>query len=285
MKRDAHSMDAPAAAFGTRIARSITVRTGALLGGVGIAAPIVAAGLAEMLWGRPSSTSGIAFLIAIILGSVGAAVGAFVGAAVENAVRSSPRAGPDWGVVGVLLLLIAGIPSLLLVRSGLRQEALNTPRVIHSTGGIVRSPGESPHPRGSRATLLWSLLDTPGTADPLRWNGHPVRVSLDDARLQVTAGDIRADAVSLADFDYVREIYGVTATLTAGEIESLALLLVMRRSGHRALLLVFDSRGASVHQELLQQSARPDLWVAGPPGRQDIAVDVGRPVHYSAAPR
>jgi hypothetical protein len=78
---------------------------------------------------------------AIVLGGVGAAVGASLGHAMENVVRRSRRTGAvDWRVVGVLLLLAAGIPSVVLVRSGLRREALSTPRVIRSTGESTRVP-------------------------------------------------------------------------------------------------------------------------------------------------
>ena len=38
----------------TRLARSITAGTGALVGGMGVATPIVAAALAEVRWGRPA---------------------------------------------------------------------------------------------------------------------------------------------------------------------------------------------------------------------------------------
>lgn len=65
-------------------------------------------------------------------------------AAFDKAVRNSPRAGPvHWRVAGVLLLLLAGIPTALVVRSEVRREALNMPRAILSTGEIVRPLGES----------------------------------------------------------------------------------------------------------------------------------------------
>jgi len=287
--REVTQWAAPTVTIGTRIARSITGRTGALLGGAVFAAPILAATLTEKLWGRPSSTSGLAVLAAVALGTVGAVVGATLGAAFGKAVRNSPRAGPvDWRMAGVLLLLLAGIPTALVVRSEVRREALNMPRVILSTGEIVRSLGESSRPPISQAAFMWrsrSVSGTEVTAHALRWNGHPARVSVDDRTLEVTAGGIRADSVSLADYDYVREVYGVTATLTAGRAEFLALLLALRSTGHRALLLVFDPHGALVHQELLQRFAGTELWVAGPPGHQEISVNVGRPTRYSAAAR
>jgi len=271
----------------TRMARSITAGTGAMIGGFGVATPIVVAATAEIWWGRPSSTSGLAFVAAVILGAAGAAIGAALGHLTETSVRASPLSGPvEWRLAGVLLLVVAGSASVLLVSSGLRQEALNTPRVIFSTGEIVRRPGEIWRPTISSATLIWSLSSRTGTSGALRWNGERVNVSVRDDQLEASAGAIRIDAVSLSDFDYVREIYGVTATLATDRTEYLALLLDLRTSGRRSLLLVFDPRGSVVHKELMsRQSAKRVVFAAGEPGHQEIAVNVGSPFHYSIAPR
>ena len=271
----------------TRMARSITARTGALIGGLGAATPIVAAAIAELWWGRPSSTSGLALPAAVFLGAAGAAVGAGVGHMIEASVRASPRAGPvEWRVAGVLLLIAAGAPTVLLVRSVLRQEVLNVPRVIFSTGEIVRSPDESSQQPIFWATLIWSLSGRTETADALRWNGEPVRVSVRDDELEVSAGAVRGGAVSLADFDYVRDIYGVTAKLASDRTEFLALLLDLRRSGRRSLLLVFNPRGTVVHKELMDRRlANPTLFAAGEPEHQEISVNAGWPVHYYAGAR
>jgi len=87
------------------------------------------------------------------------------------------------------------------------------------------------------------------------------------------------------NFDYVREIYGVMAKLT-DDSEFFALLLVLRSTGQRALLLVFDPHGMLVHQELIQRrSPRTALWAAGQPGHQEISVIAGEPTHYSVPPR
>lgn len=112
-------------------------------------------------------------------------------------------------------------------------------------------------------------------------------MSLSDRKLEVGAAGLRGDAVSLADLDYVREIYGVTATMTGDRAEFLALLLNLRSSGHRSLLLMFDSRGRLVQQELLLcRSGNPTLFVAGRPGYQEISLNVDlQPMHYSAPPR
>lgn len=281
-------MTAATVGFHTRMARSITAGSGALIAGVGVATPIIAGMVTEIAWGRPTSTSGLAIPAAIFLGLVGAAAGAALGSMVATFVRNSQGADPvDWRFAGVLLLLVAAVPSALVVRSKLRHESLNAPRLIRSTGEIVAAPGDSSQEPISPPTLLWRMSEKSQAARTLRWNGQLVDIALSDGKLDVGAGGLRGDAVSLADFDYVREINGVTATMTSDRGEFLALLLDLRTSGRRSLLLIFDSRGALVHQELLlRRSGNPTLFVAGRPGSQEISVKVDwQPVHYSAAAR
>ena len=274
--------------FRTRMVGSITAGSAALIAGVGVATPIIAGAVTEIAWGRPTSTSGLAFPAAIFLGLLGAALGAALGSMVETFVRNSPRAGRvDWRLAGVLLLVVAAVPSAFVVNSKLRQEALNTPRVILSSEEIVAIPGESSQQPIASPTLLWRMSEKTEAVRTLRWNGQLVDVALSDRKLEVGAAGLRGDAVSLADFDYVREIYGVTATMTSDRAEFLALLLNLRSSGHRSLLLMFNSRGTLVHQELLlRRSGNPTLFAAGRPGYQEISVNVDlQPMHYSAAPR
>jgi hypothetical protein len=275
-------------AIGTRVVRSLTPETGALIGGLGAAVPIIAAAVAEMLWGRPSSTSGLAFPAALVLGVIGAFVGAALGLAAHYAVIGSRWEGPvDWRVGGALLLIVISVPTVWMVGAVLRQEALNRPRVIVSTGTIVRMPDGSSLQPVTPATVLWSLPEGAVAEQTLMWNGEPVAATVSGDRLIVRAGTIALDPVSLRDFDYARDIRGVTAVLRSDGAEYLALLVGLRSTGSRSLLLIVDPDGAVVHLELLERRGPSQrsmmLSTAGPPGRQEIVVDVMTPVRYAAA--
>ena len=84
------------------ILRSITPLTGALVAGLCVAVPLIAAGIAEIEFGRPSSTAGLIFPFALIWGALAAAVGAAIGRAVADRVRTSRWAGPvHWRTVSI----------------------------------------------------------------------------------------------------------------------------------------------------------------------------------------
>ncbi len=89
--------------------------------------------------------------------------------------------------------------------------------------------------------------------------------------------------MSLAGLDYVREVLGVTATDGQSQ-DWLALLVRLRATGRRELLLIYDATGALVHEELLARTKsgpQQVLWNAGPGnGEPAFLIDVGEPLRY-----
>lgn len=275
-----------------QVLRSITPVTGALAAGLGVCLAIVGAVFYEMKFGRPSSTSGIAIPFSVILGGLAAAVGAAVGRGVQQMVSRSRWAGPSDLRVSVALVSIAIIiPMLLGIGAVRRLEAENAPRVIHSTGEISRVEGTPALSPVRSAVFLWTGLPHPDhPRGELRWNGRQLDVRVVDGQLLLRADDRAMAAVDISRFDYAREVYGVTATLSGDGREWLALLVKLRVSARRELLLVFDPGGALVHEELLEASRgfgpAVGLDTAGPAdGRQEIVLDRGAPRRYAVQPR
>jgi hypothetical protein len=277
--------------IGAALLRSISPATGALVGGLGVASAILATVAAEKVFGRPSSTSGLGIPVAFILGAVGAVIGATLGARARIAINRSRWAGPvDRRAVAVVLLLAICIPSGFAVRSVLTNEAWNEPRVIVSSGPVVRAEsGESVEPMSS-ATLLWELRTHAEGTRELRWNGNVVRITLDDGRMTVRAGEVTSTPIDVSRFDYVREVHGVSATLQGDHAEWLAVVLRLRATGRRELLAIFDPTGKLAYQELLENRIRGRLetsvlWSAGRGSeRQEFSVDVGPRLRYYAGP-
>jgi hypothetical protein len=269
------------------ILRSITPLTGALIAGLCVAVPLVAAGIAEIKFGRPSSTAGLIFPFAIIWGTLAAAVGAGIGRAVADRVRTSRWAGPvHWRTVSVVLVIVLTTLTTLAVRSVFRLERLNAPRVITSTGTVVRSPGR-PVGEGWAASgaLLWKLGSS---ANPIEWNGRRVVIEVTDDALQLRAGNQALPSVDLAGLSYVREVYGLTVRLGNGASESLVLLARLRATSGRDLLVILDPQGTVAHLELLERprgrEPRTTLWTEGqPPDPQEVGVNLGVPLRYAAA--
>ena len=104
----------------------------------------------------------------------------------------------------------------------------------------------------------------------------------------MTTDERPTTAINISRFDYAREIYGVTATLSPTGQEWLALLVQLRATGGRDLLFIFNPEGVLVHEELLQRRRgrvpRVGLGAAGPAGgRQEIASIAGCPCATTSA--
>jgi hypothetical protein len=108
-------------------------------------------------------------------------------------------------------------------------------------------------------------------------------VTLDGETLIISRDSAVMGRVSLSGLDYVRQVYGVTVTEDEGQ-EFLALLVRLRATGRRELLLIYDSTDALVHEELLARAKSgpaPVLWnTARSAGEQGFLLDLGEPLRY-----
>ena len=275
-----------------QVLRSITPVTGALAAGLGVVVPILAAVYYESRFGRPGSTAGLAIPLAFIWGGLAAAVGAAVGATVRRLVTGSRWAGPmNRRTAAVLLAIAITVPSVLAILAVRRSEAENAPRVIRSTGEITRAEGMSELSPVRSASSLWGL--SPNADQPreeLRWNGRPVDARVVDDQLRLSVGELPTTETDISRFDYARAVYGTTAALSDDGKEWLALLLHLRATSRRDLLLIFAPDGTLIHQELVERHLgrlpRVGLGAAGPAaGPQEIVLDRGVPIRYRLSAR
>jgi len=267
--------------------RSITALTGALVGGVFVAAYILGGTAAEIAIGRPSPTQlAGAVMAGIWLGPFVAALGALVGWLVSLGIRRTRFAGPVSArvVVGVLAVVAAAsaLSSTMLV---VAYEGRHAPRVLASTGSLTRvdgASGQSPVTQAVRSHLTSSSSARTESRPVLflSWGGEAAQLALDGEILVLTRGSRTVDRVDLRGLDYVSEIHAATATLDGGA-EWLAVVVRLRPLGRREVLLVYDPGGTRVRHEMLTSGRSPVLAVAGEPGtRQELVLDVGSIVHY-----
>ena len=265
--------------------RSVNSVTGALIGIAAAATYVLAAIATEMTIGRPSPTQmagaivfGLPFLCAF-----GALVGALLGWLGRIVVRrtAGARAWERSILAGTLALvvLIAGISGIQVVR---QSEARQQPRVMRSTGAVTRLAGFGALTPDTSAVPVFDVLRN-DDARTLSWRGGAVGVKVDGETLNISRNSAVMNQVSLSGLDYVTQIYGVTST-DGQDREWLALLVRLRATGRRELLLIYDSAGALVYQELLARTKSgpaPVLWNGGrAPGDRGFLLDLGEPLRY-----
>lgn len=266
------------------LVRSITPISLAIVFGLVGMVPILAETVTIIQFGRPGSGTAFAIVIALIAGPVCAFAGAVIGLVVWAIVRRTRWAGPaDYRIVAIVALLSVGVSSGLAVLSVVLHERNNVPRVMTSTGVVQRSTGPTTHDPSTWGVLVWTSQSWSGDPRDLRWNGQTLRVSsksgsLIVSRLYATGeGAIEVGRVDLSKLDQVREVLGATATLD-GSDEWLALLVQLRATGKREVLLIYDPAGKLMYQELLERRKHVAgmLWSAGSVGtKQEFVIDSG----------
>jgi hypothetical protein len=268
--------------------RSFTARTGAKLGAAGAIAYLGGGMAFEMAFGRPNADQGPGLMGAFVILGVGfAAVGAFAGFLVQSVVRRTRHAGPaDRRYVTAALAVVVVTSVIFGIQAVRRFEERSRPRVQQSTGSIARIEGRTSLTRLVPAVTIFKPFGNMSTP-PLMWENAKLVVALVNGTLTVRRGDRQVDAVDVSGLDYVSEVSATTGTLD-GAAQWLAVLVSLRATGHRELLLIYDPDGALVHKELLESSPNYPhsgypLRTAGERGaRQEFLLDVGEPLRFIA---
>jgi hypothetical protein len=268
--------------------RAFTARTGALVGAVAAVTYLAGGFTFDVMFGRPSPDQWAGNIIfgLPILGVLFLVPGVITGSVVQFLIGRARRAEPvDRRAVGRLLAIVAMLAALAGVGRGIQIESRSPPRVMISTGAIGRHDGPSAISTATPAMTVFEPFagNTP-TASPLSWNGAALRLMLEGNMLTIRRSERVVGSIDLRPLDYVTEIFGTTGMLDANE-EWLALLVRLRSTGHRDLLLIYDPTGILVHEELLERTGRdrPLLLTAGERGqRQEFLVDVGQSLRFAA---
>jgi hypothetical protein len=271
--------------FGVRVVRSITLRTGAMVGAAMPVAYALSAAMATLILGRPGPDvlAGTLFTL-VLFGLLGAVIGGAIGWCIHYVVSVTALEGPpDRLAIGRVVTLAVVIAAIFGVDFARDVESRSRPRVMHSDRTVTRVDGESSLAPRVAAMRAYSRTARDEAAPSLRWRDRPLEIAFDRSTLTVSQTTGVVDMVSLEGLDNTTEVVATTGSLD-GTREWLALLIRLRTTGRRDLLLLYDSTGVRVYQELLARTGparNPVLWTAGPPGNvQEFAVNVSQPVRY-----
>lgn len=236
----------------------------------------------EMMIGRPSSTAVLGFIFAPILAVIAGGVGAVVGLVLWPILRalgvnySLSRTASRYVLVGatVALAAVAVAGGMVSVRS----EREDRPRVIQDSDRI--------HGLATLPTISGNGVEAPLTFESLRdetddvtvdWNGGKVRV-VGEGDNEVTIRDNGGQLIASTDlsaFDYTTQIHSATFCEDAQGSRMLAVLVTLRATSGRSMLLIYDSQGRLTYQELLERRGYPETMrvTSTEEGKEILLVD------------
>jgi|GEM_PF-1619150 len=245
--------------------------------------------VAEPIIGRPSSTHAIGFIFvpiyAALLSFACFCIGLIARGVVGKFVISrtlSRQANHIINVLFVCVLALAFFSGVVFIE---RQEEKQKPQVIFDSGQIIRmSPSEIMGKKEKEATFVFSIYtDEKDKTAPFQWNGKKLdfRVSDDDTLRVLDRGGNELITADLKKFDYIGRIYVQQLALDDSE-KGLAVLVRLRATSRRSMLLIYDSAGKLLYQELLERRGDSEMSImTDSSGKEHLYVNVDKPTIYS----
>ena len=227
-----------------------------------VSATLLAPVIAESALGRPSSTAGIGYFVVPMLGLLSGAAAFLVARGLRGIAR---RAGsrtvhvPPWLAAAGLLATAVTVAALAFNAGAqvIATEAARRPRVIIDSTHFVRtapSPGEGPR---IDAPLLFSVYQD-AVVSSIDWNGRAVSFSGTDEHVTIRdKAGVPVASTDLQAFDYIATIRAVPVCSSSGGA-NLAVLVTLRATSHRSMLILYDPNGAVVYQEHLERTRSAD---------------------------
>lgn len=219
----------------------------------------------HMRIGRPSSTDGVVYVVIAIIGYVIGAVSTVVGIALMYFLLNKrvnillSRTG-SWIVLGasaaaVVALALAGRASAITY-----ELAQPRPGVVKASVNIRRL--ETPPPvsgEPARAPLSFAVYPERKVDGRIEWNGAAVDISPRGGSLTIKeSGGRLIAATDLMAYEYMNVVHATPFCGAAQDDKWLAVLVSLRATSRRSMLLVYSFSGGLVYQEYLDRGGYPD---------------------------
>ena len=235
----------------------------------------------EMAIGRPSSTAVVGFIFFPIMSLIVAGIGYIVGLVARpflsrrgerDRVDSSKLRRNSLLTIIVFAILggIAGAMQMVLV------ERHNAPRLISNSGAFEVTPysKEAASAAKTRSTQIWhfTAVETLQTT----WLDRQFAAYVDGAVLE-----LKADSTVLASYDfrsysYITQVDTLPTRSSRGD-DFLAVLVTLRASSYRSMLLIYDDDFNLVYEQLLERCGGTGYMAATVDHEGVLVVDLCSP--------
>lgn len=243
-----------------------------------VASYMLAGLIGEAKLGRLSSTAAIGYLFVPVysfaVGLVGLGVGFLLRALLRNR-GERDMIKPSSFILRLIMVVVvvAGLAVWSAIDSVITYEKANAAQIIKNPGQFTRtklSSDEVPS-IAKRAINNWTYEQS--NQPPFIWNDKKTTVRVTNNTYMTLSADSHSRVINY-DFrgrTYLTEIDVLPVQWKQKQPEYLAVLARLRATSHRSMLLVYDSNGGLLYEELLDR--------CGPKERQYMGIvnDLGGP--------
>jgi len=244
----------------------------------------------EMKIGHPGSTSAIGFLFIPIYaflvfwaGYVGGLIVRFIiGKLVNERIVSKATI----RIIVFAFLIAIVISSIAGGISFKTHYNAQKPHVIFNSGAVEKIADVNNQKMQIEAKFLLTIFDDEKSKlEGMTWNGKAVHLDLEKSSNTLKLLDDKGDhliTINLGLFEYITRAYTVPIGWTENNLNGLAILVHLRSTSSRSILLIYDSRGNLLYQELLDRIKIDNVLkvIKDSSGKEYLWVDVATPVIY-----
>lgn len=246
--------------------------------------------IAEGYIGRPSSTQAIGFIFVPIYAAILALLCFGVGLVARGIIgkfvvpRSiSQRTNQIINVLFLCVLVLAFFFGVAFIK---KQEEKQKPHVVFDSGRVIKmSPSEIKGKKEREVTFVFSIYsDEKNNTASFQWNGKKLDFKvISDNILKVFDQEgkelITAD---LKKYDYIGRVHVLQFALNDSNAKGLAVLVRLRATSQRSILLIYDPSGKLIYQELLERHGDSEMNImTDSSGKEYLYVNVEKPCIYS----
>ena len=250
--------------------------------------------LMEIAIGRPSSTAAIGFIFFPIASLIVAGIGYVVGLVARPfLLRRGERDRVDSAKLrrnSVLTIIVFAIPAGIAgAMHMVRVERHNEPRLISNTGAfeVHADPSkdyskEAAPALGIRSTQIWhfNAVEPPQTT----WLDREFAANVVDGRvLELKAGSTVLASYDLRSYSYITEVDALPIRSSRGD-DFLAVLVHLRATSYRSMLLIYDDHFNPVYEQLLERCGLTGYMAATSEREGVLVVDLCGPVIIDTNP-
>lgn len=247
--------------------------------------------LLEMKIGRPSSTSAIGFffipIYALILFLVSFVVGEIVKFIAGKFIKERvvPKATRRITIAVFLMTIVAS--SIAGGISFKSHEDSQRPHVIFNSA-VEKTPNLNYQEANQiESKLILTIFDNEKSRlENIIWNDKPVRFELIKNNNMLKLHDDKGKELALIDlkgFDYITRGNAIPIALPETNLKGLAVLVHLRSTSNRSMLLIYNSKADLIYQELLYRCRLDNIMrvVKDESGNEYLWLNVDAPVLYS----
>lgn len=246
----------------------------------------------EMKFGRPSSTSAIGFVFipvyAVFLLMIGYAVGLVIRFIVSRFTADRILSKKIIYTIYAAFLAVVLVSSIAGGVSFKIYEDRQKPHVIISSATVSKlSDVKHLESNQADARLLLSIFEDDKIKNgTLSWNGKTIRFKLaKDANSLAVFDEVGAQLlqIDLSVFDYITRVYAVPVTIDASKQKGLAVLVNLRSTSRRSMLLIYNADKKLLYQELLYRVRIDNLMktVMDKSNQEYLWLNLDEPIIYS----